>query len=297
MNSTENIRFSFPRSLRELLRIQADEATRGTIVAGGTDLMAQWAAGVPAPARATSLSHVPGLDEIRIEADGTVVVGAAVTHALVRDFAPLKRHLPALAAASASVGATQIQARGTIGGNAVNASPAGDTAPALLVTGGSAVAASLGGTREIPLSAFWLAYRKTALAPGEVLVAFRLPPRRGAVETFRKIGTRRAQAISKIMAASRIRLENGRIAEAAIALGSVGPTAVRLPPVERLLLGKIPTPRLAAEAEALASASVTPIDDIRSSADYRRWAAGRLVRDILENLIKQPKTQKKRKSE
>ena len=105
-----------------------------------------------------------------------------------------------------------------------------------------------------------------------------------AMERFRKIGTRRAQAISKVMAASRILVAKGRIQSAAIALGSIAPTPVRLAEVEKFLAGKSLSPALIEEAEKLAQASVRPIADIRSSAEYRRWASGRLVRDALENL-------------
>ena len=196
----------------------------------------------------------------------------------------IHRHLPALIAAAATVGAAQIPARGTLGGNAANASPAGDTAPALLVTGGSVLLASLSGTREVPLAKFWTGYRQIEARPDEIIVAFRLPKRGKAQERFRKIGTRRAQAISKVMAASRILVEQGVIRSAAIALGSVAPTPVRLGEVEAFLVGKKLSPKLIDDAEQLAQATVKPIADIRSTAEYRRWASGRLVRDALENL-------------
>lgn len=278
---------AYPRNLREALRLQADEATRGRLLAGGTDLVAQWAAGVPLPPRATSLRLVKGLDEISVLADGTLRIGATATHALLRDCDLVRRQLPALNQASASVGATQIQAVGTLGGNVCNASPAGDTAPALLITGGSVIAASLHGTREIPLDAFWIAYRKIALAPDEILVGFLLPPKPAhTAEGFRKVGTRNAQSISKIMAAWRMTLDprKGTIAAAAIALGSVGPTAQRLPDVERRLIGRKPTPRLANEAADWARAAVKPIADIRSTAEYRLHLAGVFVHDIIADL-------------
>ncbi len=278
---------AYPRTLREALRLQADPATRGRLLAGGTDLVAQWAAGVPLPERATSLKLVRGLDEISVLPGKTVRIGAMATHALLRDCDLVACRLPALQAAAASVGATQIQAMGTLGGNAANASPAGDTAPALLVTGGQAVVASLRGTRRIPLGAFWLAYRKIDLAPDEIIVAFELPPKPArASEGFRKIGTRRAQAISKVMAAWRIVLDrgSGTVASAAIALGSVAATAVRLPQVEQKLLGRRPTARLSADAAAIVRETVHPIADIRSTAEYRLHLAATLVRDIVAGL-------------
>lgn len=283
MKITETIDIRFPKTLAEAVRLQADEQTRGKLLAGGTDLMVQWAAGVPTPERATSVWNLPELCAIEMFPD-RIEIGAGVTHAFLGDAVQIHRHVPALIAAAATVGAKQIQARGTLGGNAANASPAGDTAPALLVTGGSVLLASRTGMREVPLSRFWVAYRKIDAHPDEIIVAFRLPKRGKAQERFRKIGTRQAQAISKVMAASRILVEKGTIRSAAIALGSVAPTPVRLTEVEAFLVGKKLTPKLIDEAEKLAQATVQPIADIRSTAEYRRWASGRLVRDALENL-------------
>ena len=283
MKITEKIDLRIPKTLAEALRLQASEKTRGKLLAGGTDLMVQWAAGVPIPERAVSVWNLPELSAIEMFPD-RIEIGAGVTHAFLRDAVQIHRHVPALIAAAATVGAAQIQARGTLGGNAANASPAGDTAPALLVTGGSVLLASLSGTREVPLAKFWTAYRQIDARPDEIIVAFRLPKRGRAQERFRKIGTRRAQAISKVMAASRILVEKGSIVSAAIALGSVAPTPVRLAEVEAFLVGKKLSPKLIAAAEKLAQATVQPIADIRSTADYRRWVSGRLVRDALENL-------------
>ncbi len=283
MKITENIDIRFPQTLAAALRLQAAEKTRGKLLAGGTDLMVQWAAGVPVPERATSVWNLPELCAIEVFPD-RIEIGAGVTHAFLRDAVQIHRHVPALIAAAATVGAAQIQARGTLGGNAANASPAGDTAPALLVTGGSVLLASLSGTREVPLAQFWTAYRQIAARPDEIILAFRLPKKGKATERFRKIGTRRAQAISKVMAASRILVEKGAIRAAAIALGSVAPTPVRLAEVEAFLVGKKLSANLIDEAEKLAQATVKPIADIRSTAEYRRWASGRLVRDALESL-------------
>ena len=283
MKITEKIDIRFPKTLAEAVRLQAAENTRGKLLAGGTDLMVQWAAGVPTPERATSVWNLPELSAIELF-DDFIEVGAGVTHAFLRDAVQIHRHLPALIAAAATVGAAQIQARGTLGGNAANASPAGDTAPALLATGGTVRLASVSGTREVPLAQFWTGYRQIAARPDEIIVAFCLPKKGKAQERFRKIGTRQAQAISKVMAASRILVEKGTIRAAAIALGSVAPTPVRLTVVEAFLAGKKLSAKLIDEAEALAQATVKPIADIRSTAEYRRWASGRLVRDALENL-------------
>jgi carbon-monoxide dehydrogenase medium subunit len=286
MTASENIRYEFPATLAEALELQGKAATRGRPLAGGTDLAAQWAAGVPVPERVVVLRGLKELEGIALDRErGVAWVGAGVTHARIRDHEGLKEVLPALAAASGSVGAAQIQQVGTVGGNACNASPAGDTAPALLVTGGWAVAASAArGRRRIPLEGFWTGYRTLALETDELLVGFELPFRGSAVERFTKVGTRKAQAISKIMAASRIEVAGGRLGAVAIAMGSLAATPIRLGAVEKLLAGKRLTKALVAEAEVLAQAEAKPIADIRSTAEYRKWMAGRLVREALEAL-------------
>lgn len=280
MKMTETIKFEFPATLCAALRLQANEKTRGTLLAGGTDLMVQWASGTTPPKRVTSLWGLPELNVIELSRT-EVLLGAGVTHASLVQAPDVKRHLPALAAAAATVGAAQIQARGTLGGNVANASPAGDTAPPLLITGGWAVLASLAGVREVPLTEFWTGYRQIAARPDEIILAFRLPKKGKAKERFRKVGTRQAQSISKVMCASRILLEDNRIVSAAIAVGSVAATPIRLTAVEDYLIGKKRTPRVIKQAEALAR-TVEPITDIRSTAEYRLWATGSLVRDALQ---------------
>ena len=273
-----------PKDLDEACRIQASEKTRCKLVAGGTDVLAQWAAGVPMPARVLSLWNLEGLVGIEVGKDGLVEIGAATTHAAIYGHPGLKARLPALVAACSSVGATQIQQRGTLGGNAANASPAGDTGPALLVTDGCVLFASAKGLRTVPIAEFWTGYRQIAARPDEIVATFLLPSKGGAREGFRKIGTRRAQAISKIMAAYRIAVRKNVVERAALALGSVAAVPVRLPDVERFLLGQTVTPGLADAAAKLAFDSVQPISDIRSSADYRRHAAASLVRSIVASL-------------
>ncbi len=274
-----------PRSRAEALAWQADPATRGVPLAGGTDLMVQWQAGVrPVPARVLDVKSLPELRGV-FEADGRVVIGAAETHTALRRSALVQRALPALAAAAAQVGGAQIQNLGTVAGNVANASPAGDLAPALLVAEGVVVVASVRGERTIPLRAFWTGYRKIDLQPDELIVRFELEPRTAdAREGFRKLGPRAAQAISKVMLAWRARLDGGRLAGVRLALGSVAPTAVRLVAVEDWLTGRPPDADTLSEAERRVEESIQPIDDIRSTAEYRRWVSGRLVREALASL-------------
>lgn len=283
MKKLEKSDCRFPSTLKEALELLANESTRGRLLAGGSDLMVQWAAGMEPPPRVISIKGLKELQGIK-EDDGAVVIGAGVTHAHIRSSKPVQKHLPALAAAAATVGGPQIQALGTIGGNVANASPAGDLAPALLITGGAAVVASRTGERTIPLTKFFLAYRRIDLKPDEMIVRFVLPKRAaGETEVFRKLGTRAAQAISKVMCAARFSVKTGSFETCAVALGSVGPTTVRLPKLEEWIIGKSASEETLAEVEKRASDEVSPIDDIRSTAEYRKWVSGRLVRFLLES--------------
>ena len=288
MKSLEDINCTFPSSLNEALTLLADEKTRGRLLAGGTDLMVQWASSLsPIPERVISVFGLPELCGIT-ETEQDVLVGAAVTHADLRNSPVVRKYLPALAAAAATIGGTQIQVRGTIAGNVANASPAGDLAPALLVTDGFVVLASVSGERLVELTRFFLGYRKVDLRPDELIVRFVLPKLpKGARESFRKLGPRAAQAISKVMGSCRCRLEFGIVRQCAISIGSVAPVPVRLWELERWLAGKKLDEEVISEAEKRAAATVKPIDDIRSTAEYRQWVSGRLVRGFLEDMTSQ----------
>ncbi|MGD9875028.1 MAG: xanthine dehydrogenase family protein subunit M [Kiritimatiellia bacterium] len=284
MKTLEKTDCLFPATLNEALALLADESTRGRLLAGGSDLMVQWGSGVvPPPKRIISVKGLKELQKIR-EEDDRVVIGSGAAHAQIRRSRPVQKYLPALAAAAATVGGPQIQALGTIGGNVANASPAGDLAPALLVTGGDVVVAGKSGERTVPLAKFFLGYRKIDLKPDEMIVRFELPKMQsGETEAFRKLGTRAAQAISKVMCAARFSMKAGKFKTCAVAIGSVGPTTVRLPKLEKWIIGKPVNQDTLAEVEKRVSDEVSPIDDIRSTADYRKWVSGRLVRSLFES--------------
>ena len=286
MRSVEDIACLFPASLREALEVLADEKRRGRVLAGGTDLMVQWESGLqPPPERAVGILGVPELRGIREDGD-TVVIGAATTHWQLHTSPLVRQCLPALAASAVTVGGVQIQSLGTIAGNVANASPAGDLAPALLVTGGRVVVASLAGEREVPLAGFFLGYRRIDLKPEELIVRFVLPKAPpGHREGFTKLGPRAAQAISKVMGAWRGKSSAGVVESFAVALGSMAPTAIRLTELEAWLPGRKVNKKLLDEVEAKVGSSLKPIDDIRSTAEYRSWVSGRLVRSFLEELV------------
>jgi CO/xanthine dehydrogenase FAD-binding subunit len=258
-----------------------------TPIAGGTDLMVRITGeiGEP-PGRMVDLSRLADLRGITV--DGTaVVIGAATTYTEIRRSDACREHLPTLVEAAATIGAAQIQNRGTLGGNIANASPAGDTLPVLLALDAGIVVGGARGERTIPAAEFWIAYRRTALAPDELILRVRIPVTGGREARFRKIGTRRAQAISKVVLALAWRDDHASPAspwsDVRLALGSVADRPIRAHATEAVLEGATPTPETAdAAAEALV-AEIHPIDDVRSTADYRRVVAARALHRMIRD--------------
>ncbi len=269
-----------PRTLAEALRMLAASPHRP--IAGGSDVMVALASG--AWDDAVPLLDLWGLDElrgIRIE-DGMLVLGALTTYTDLRNSALVREHVPTLAGMAAGVGATQIQNRGTLGGNVVNASPAGDALPLLLATDAEIVVGDLRGERTIPAGAFWTGYRRTALQPGELLLRVRVPLPQGRRVAFRKIGTRRAQSIAKASIAVSWRPgPEGTWLDVRVALGSVADRAIRVPRTEAVLEGRRPSVAAADEAARVVAGEIAPIDDVRSTAEYRRAVVARVLRRIV----------------
>jgi len=208
------------------------------------------------------------LDELRGIAmrNGNLSIGALTTYTEIVRSPLVRKRLPILAAASREIGGAQIQNRGTLGGNIANASPAGDTLPVLAVAEAILVLKSAGGTRRVPLNSFYTGYRESVLKSDELVAAVEIPPVPGR-QWFRKVGTRAAQAISKVVMAA-VRGKAPRVA-----LGSVAPTVVRLPRTEAILAAGGPI----AEARAELEREIRPIDDLRSTAEYRRRVSGNLL--------------------
>ena len=234
-------------------------------LAGGTDLMVMLHAGTlrPRPRAVLDLWSLPELKGIRRAGD-SLEVGAAESYTGIIRSAEAARHVPALVAAARTIGAAQIQNRGTLGGNLANASPAGDTLPVLLAYDAVVVT----DRRTIPIDEFFLGYRKTALQADELITSVRFPLDRNVV--FRKVGTRAAQAISKIvMAVSR--------EPARIAIGSVAEVPIRAAAAERALARGD-----AAGAVAAVAGDIRPIDDVRSTADYRRAVTQNVLGELLD---------------
>ena len=268
-----------PRTLSEAYGILATGPHRP--IAGGTDVMVQITGELgPPPDRMIDLWR---LAELRgIAADGQVVtLGALTTYTEIRQSAMCREHLPALVEAAATIGAAQIQNRGTLGGNAANASPAGDTLPILLATDAEIDVGGPRGERTIPASDFWVAYRETALEADEIVLRIRIPITAGREVRFRKIGTRRAQAISKVVMALAWRERDGTWSDVRLALGSVADRPIRARTTEAVLEGASPTSETADRAADSLAAEIQPIDDVRSTADYRRAVAARVLHRLI----------------
>jgi CO/xanthine dehydrogenase FAD-binding subunit len=272
-----------PQSLPDAYAILASGLHRP--IAGGTDVMVQITGEIgPPPDRMIDLWALDELRGIAVEG-GAVSLGALTTYTQIRRSAVCREHMPALVDTAATIGAAQIQNRGTIGGNVANASPAGDTLPVLLATDAEIVAGSARGERTIPVADFWVAYRKTALERDEIVVRIRIPLGAGREVRFRKIGTRRAQAISKVVMALAWRQDprSGAWADVRLALGSVADRPIRATATEAILEGFSPTKETADRAAETLAAEIHPIDDVRSTADYRRAVSSRVLHRLIRD--------------
>jgi CO/xanthine dehydrogenase FAD-binding subunit len=260
-----------PRSLTDALRMLRDE---GPLVpmAGCTDLYVGLNFGTLKETRFLNIWPFDALRGVKAQGDG-LSIGALTSYTEIIGSPLVRKRLPMLAAAARVIGGVQIQNRGTIGGNVANASPAGDTLPVLAAADAVIVLQSAGGTRRVPFASFYTGYRRTIMRPDELIVSFEIPPVPGR-QWFRKVGTRAAQAISKVVIAA----AGGD--RPRIALGSVAPTVVRVPRTEAALADR----RGIDEACAVLMEEIAPIDDIRSTSAYRRRVAANLLAECVRAL-------------
>jgi len=246
--------------------------------AGGTDLMVLLEAGKLQHKRFVSIWGLPELKGINVTPEA-ISLGALTTYTEVQRHPGLIAEFPLLARAARETGGIATQNRGTLGGNIVNASPAADSPPALLVYDAELELVSAAGSRWVPYRTFHTGYKEMLLRPPELVARIRLPRRHeGWMDYYRKVGTRRAQAISKVCLAGTILRKGGRIADIRIALGSVAPTVIRCYRTEQSLRDD---PENIAAAKAAFDREIAPIDDIRSSAHYRLRVAANLLEELL----------------
>src|SRR6202795_2294952 len=270
-----------PSNLPSVLSLLAQEPGTWLPIAGGTDLMVQYAAGHLAARKLVSIWNLPELRRFEI-LPGEIRIGAACTYTEFIGSAVVSGEFPLLTSAARWTGGVANQNRGTLGGNIVNASPAADSLPALLVYGAELILVSVRGERQVAYEDFHTGYRKTQCAADEVIQFVSLPRRFSDYRAYtRKIGARNAQAISKVCLAALGRVAGGVIEDIRLAVGSVAPIPFRLTETEKALRGKKIDPALILLAKKTAAHEIQPIDDIRSSARYRRAVTANLVAEFL----------------
>jgi len=264
-----------PRELREALDTRAAHPD-WMVLAGGTDLMVN-ANHRPEPAGILDLWRLGELCAIRVE-DAGVSIGAGATWWEIQNHPVIRERLAPLALSAREIGALQIQARATLGGNVGTSSPVGDSLPALLALDAELEVASVRGSRRLSYATYCTGYRTTQLLPDELIVAAYVPlPGKATRTTWRKVGTRRAQSISKVMGAAAITVDGDLVVSARVALGAVADRPIRVTAVEDAVRGQRLGAAAADAARTALRTAIKPIDDVRSSAGYRREVAENLV--------------------
>lgn len=273
-----------PVSLGEALQLLGQYGADARVVSGGTDVLVELQRGVKPTKTLIDITALNELRGIRREGD-EIVIGGLATHNDVIASRDCRDALLPLAQACAEVGAPQIRTRGTLAGNIVTASPANDTIVPLVMLGATVVLRSARGERSVDVADFFTGFRTTVAQPDELVTAVRVRALDAASRgVFLKMGLRRAQAISVISAAARVRLSGERVAEAAIALGCVAPTIVRLPKTEAFLVGKALDEATIARAAQLGLSEIAPIGDVRGSKEYRRDAVAVYIEECLQRI-------------
>ncbi len=271
-----------PANLAEALALLARAPGDWKPFAGGTDLMVLLEAGKLPHKKFFSIRHLGELKGIEVTPEA-VVLGALTTYTEVLNHAVLQEEFPLLCQAARETGGVATQNRGTLGGNIANASPAADSSPALMVYDAELELVSARGSRRVPYHSFHTGYKKMDLQPDELIRSILLPRgERRRVQYYRKVGTRRAQAISKVVFAGAAEVKGGAIRDVRLALGSVAPTVLRCTRTESVLRGKAIEAGTIERARATLAEEIAPIDDIRSTLNYRRRVSLRLLEDFLQ---------------
>ena len=279
-----NYQLTTPSSLADALALLNGEPGVWKPFAGGTDLMVLLEAGKLPHRNYINIWKLKELRGIEVT-DSHITLGALTTYTEVQSHLVLQNEFPMLCQAASETGGLAIQNRGTIGGNIVNASPAADSPPALLAYDAEVELISKDGSRRLAYCDFHIGYKQMLIGPHELLARVRMPRNtRGATHYYRKVGTRKAQAISKVCLAALAKLDDDQIGDVRIAFGSVAPIVVRCVHTEDALRGRKPDTDTIKSACAALSQEISPIDDIRSTADYRLQVARNLLTDFLSTL-------------
>lgn len=277
-----------PSTLDAVLAQLAAEPGKHTPIAGGTELMVALGVGRLQQRSLISLLQLKELRFIREEV-GAITLGANTTFTDIRNSEAVARELPLLIRSASWTGAIANQNRGTLGGNIVNASPAADNPPALLVYGATVTLISTAGKRDVPYSEFHLGYKKTVLRPDELLYSVTVPTGfDGYQQYIRKVGTRNALAISKVALAGIARLDGSKIEDMRLGAASLADRPIRCTAAERVLTGASLAPealeQTIRDARAAIASEAKPIDDIRSTGKYRAAVAENLLEEFLREL-------------
>jgi CO/xanthine dehydrogenase FAD-binding subunit len=273
-----------PSTLEKAVELLASEPGTWTPIAGGTDLMVAYAAGKLQTRKMISIGGLPELRTIEVDAS-EIRIGAACTYTNLRQHPVISKEFRLLAWSSAWTGGIANQNRGTLGGNIANASPAGDSLPVLLAYDADLIVVSANGHRRIPYRTFHTGYKKTLLAPDELIHSIGIKrDLKGYISYAQKVGARNAQAISKVFLAAIARVSSGTIEDVRLAAGSVGPIPIRLVETERALAGQIVDNSLLEKMGEVLEREIQPIDDIRSTARYRTVVLRNLLGEFLQGL-------------
>jgi len=273
-----------PGELGAVLQLLAAEPGAWTPIAGGTELMVAFSAGRLTAPKLVSLWGIPDLRTIEVTPQ-SIIIGAAATFLDLRKHAVIAAELPLLATAAGWIGSVANQSRATLGGNLVNGSPAADSSPALLAYDAEIEIISVRGRRRVPYSAFHTDYKRNVLLPDELIYAIHAPRRFAHHARYlRKVGTRRAMAIAKVALGATALLEKDVIVEIRLGAASLAPVPARLWQTEAALLGQPVTHETAQSAHRALLREIKPINDIRSTAEYRRRVAMNLLDDFLLSL-------------
>ena len=283
----ENFDYLTPRSLAEAYATLGNGRS-SLMLAGGTDVIIQLREGRKRCDQLIDLKHIPEMIGFQVTADGGLEIGAATPLAALYEDREIARRFPAIVDAATIIGGTQIQSRGSLGGNLCNASPAADSSPALMALGARLVIGSTSGTREIPVEDFFAGPGRSTLQPGELLVKIRVPapaPNSGAF--YHRFIPRNEMDIA--VASSGVLLEldaaGSSITRARVALGAVGPTPIMVPAAAEAVVGKAPNAETFALAGAAASAAASPISDMRGSVAQRKHLASVLTARAFEGAL------------
>ncbi len=275
-----------PKLLQEALEMLEESPGTWVPLAGGTDLMVRFADGMLPRGKYINIWGISELKGIRDEGE-EISIGALTTFTELCEHALIQKHLPLLGQAAKEVGARAIQNRGTLGGNIMNASPAADTPPVLIAYNARVECRSLEEKRSVNIDEFYIGYKETRCRKEELLTRIIIPkPKKGISGYFKKVGPRKAMVISKVVFAGTMEREKSFITQIRLGLGSVAPTVLRLRRTEESLLQKKITNDVIQVAKESLFQEVVPIDDIRSSAEYRRVVAGNLLEEFLKFQLK-----------